>query len=412
MNLKSNLLLTFKVLWGVAWLVSSALAQPPEPAQRVPERVAAREPVALPQMTVEELNRAIGGPTLVTVKIANATIAEAFDEVRKQSSIPIKAYLPTQWAAFKTTSPVNIVRQPLWLALRELQNIWNLRFESYVLRPGLSLMVYSDVRGDRIVSVGPCVFSISGVNYARSVSFSREGKSVPASDFSITGRAFIDPKVQVVRGSTYYQLDEAIDDKGLSLRRDEASTLLSAEANPIRFSLPLQPQAGMGRTLPRLKSMLGFVAVTRREVWEVPNVLQARDVVKTITRDGVEERFFVDGVRKEGEDYHVQITVSRPRSETRRIVQLGNKHNFVIIETNHYDQVRLVDAQNRDWPRYTYRIQTQGDRQTSIISTTVIFRKRPAGDGEVGTPVKLIVSVPTQWREVRVPFEFKDLPLP
>lgn len=411
-NRQLKLFFFSKALCVLALPVSNLAAQPPEPAPKAPERVAPREPIVLPSMTPDELSRAIGGPTLVTVKLANATAQEAFDAVRKQSSVPVNAYTATQWAAFKKTSPVNIVRQPFWLAMRELQNIWNFRIESYVVRPGLTMMAYSDDRGDRILSVGPCLFSISGLNYARSVGFSRDGKASAATDFSINARAFLDPKIQVLRGSTYYQVDEAIDDKGRSLRRDESSPSLLTEANPIRMNLPLQPQAETGKTLTQLKGTLGFVAVTRRETWEVPNVLQARDIAKTITRDGVEERFVIDAVRKEGEDYHVQITVSRPRSEVRRIVRLGNNRNLVILETNHYDQVRLLDAQNRDWPRLTYRIQTQGDRQTSIISTTVIFRKRAGSDDEVGTPAKLIIAVPSQWREVRVPFEFKDLPLP
>jgi hypothetical protein len=401
-----------KVLCVLALPVSHGTAQPPEPTIKAPERVVAREPVLLPSMTADELHRAIGGPTLVTVKLANATAQEAFDALRKQSSVPVNPYTATQWATFnKKTSPVNIVRQPFWLAMRELQNIWNFRVENYPVRPGLTLMPYSDERGDRIQSIGPCLFSINGLNYARSVSFGRDGKVVPANDFSISGRAFLDPKIQVLRGSSYYQIDEAIDEKGRSLRRDATSTPLATETNLIRLNVPLQAQDGIRKTLSRLKGTLGFVAVTRHETWEVPNALQVRDVVKTITRDGVEERYFVDAVRKEGDDYHVQITVSRPRNEVRRTVRLSNGRNLVIVESSHYEQVRLLDAQNRDWPRLTYRVQNQGDRQTSIISTTIIFRKR-AGADEVGAPAKLIVSVPSQWREVRVPFEFKDLPLP
>ncbi|MDF2439757.1 MAG: hypothetical protein JWN98_741 [Abditibacteriota bacterium] len=400
------------VLCVLALPASPLAAQPPEPTPPIAAaRVAPREPAPLPPMTIDELNRAIGGPTLVSVKLANATAQDAFNAVRKQSSVPVSPYSATQWAPFKKTAPVNIVRQPFWLALRELQSIWNFRLESYVVRPGLSMMAYNEEKGDRIQSIGPCLFSLSGLNYERTVSFARDGQAVPASDFSIAGRAYIDPKVQVVRGSTYYQLDEAIDDKGLSLRGETTTAHSSTEVNPIRLNLPLVTQIGMGKRLARLKGTLGFVAVTRRDVWEVPNVLQARDASKSITRDGVEERYFVDAVRQEGDEYHVHFTVSRPRNNVRRIVRLANQRDLMISESNHYDQVRLVDAQGRDWSRYTYRIQNQGDRQTSIISTTVIFRKRSLYD-EVGTPTKLVVAVPNQWREVRVPFEFKDLPLP
>lgn len=354
----------------------------------------------------------MGGSTLITLQMTEANAKQVFDDLRRQTDLPLEAYSPSAWTTLKKTANVQIAKQPFWAAIRELQNIWDFRLESYPGRPGYTILPYGTGEFGRAQQVGPCLISLTGLNYARSVSFGRDGKVVPGGSFHAAVSAFFDPKIQTLRNSVYCQLEEAVDEKGRSLKSPDAQNGLLYDSNPVRLQLKLQELPNMGKKLARLRGTLGFVAVTSREVWQVPDVLQARDVERVVKRDDGEERYFLDAVKSEGENYIVQLTVSRPRTDTRRVALLGNGRNIFLSEAALYDQVRLVDAQNRDWLRANYRTQIQGDKDTSITSATFTFRKRVGAEGDTGPPAKLIVTIPMQWREVQVPFEFLDLPLP
>jgi hypothetical protein len=71
--------------------------------------------------------------------------------------------------------------------------------------------------------------------------------------------------------------------------------------------------------------------------------------------------------------------------------------------------IRLLDERGQAMAR-TGSSTSGGPEQ---VEMTVEFNPRAWGhDRRLGEPAKLVWTVPTETRDVRVPFEFKDLPIP
>jgi hypothetical protein len=160
----------------------------------------------------------------------------------------------------------------------------------------------------------------------------------------------------------------------------------------------LQSPEGLGTRLVRLKGQNRVLMQTRSETWEVPDVSSAPAPSKSIAgRRYVVEEFKGTGAGPDA--YQFKFTMIREVARSEPWQQFGRGV-----------RVTLEDAQGH---KLSPRGYGGGGSDEKITHTYTFSRDIDGGNGQkTGPAAKLVVEVPTEVREVSVPFEFTDLPLP
>lgn len=111
--------------------------------------------------------------------------------------------------------------------------------------------------------------------------------------------------------------------------------------------------------------------------------------------------------------YNVQLVISQSEPEKIHLYHFADGR-ITSFPTALPAQFRVVDAQGRELTEGPLQTKIEGDQQTPILALTLPFYSNPDGESvkHSGPPDKLIFRYNTDWRELVVPFEFKDVPLP
>jgi hypothetical protein len=108
-------------------------------------------------------------------------------------------------------------------------------------------------------------------------------------------------------------------------------------------------------------------------------------------------------VEKNGEQYVVRLKVTRPQT----LVQPDfspETQQFLYLRRDIGRMIKLIDAKGR-----TLRYQGGGGGDSTVTAHFGTFQE----DGEKSeAPQKMVFEIPLEFRELVVPFELKDLPLP
>jgi hypothetical protein len=246
------------------------------------------------------------------------------------------------------------------------------------------------------------------------------------------------------------EVTEAIDDKGNDLRlpdgvrinsRDQAYSEFGT-GKPLQIALASKP--GMGSKLVRLRGVLRFSLVTRTHHWETTDL--TTPVQNTLRESGGDFRIGFKGMTHKGNmwDFNFEAESGGKHLEQfwKSWLNGGNVSSFRgIWGLAGINSIKLVDASGRTFQKEgggtRFRI---GRRNTSDTPTPQAispdlspmppdaaenwyyleehnqgFRAPTSGleaGGTVGPPVKLIIDFNIERRQVAVPFEFTNLPLP
>ncbi|HVF09295.1 MAG TPA: hypothetical protein VNA16_00740, partial [Abditibacteriaceae bacterium] len=315
---------------------------------------------------------------------------------------------------------IDIDQQPFWVALQALSPHFGLYQMGRADKSMLTLRAKTgdenaenrdNMAGPSVVS-GPCLVIAQRIDRSQTISL-RLNRPQPAQKserMNVEFTVFVDPKLRVRRNASKLKLEQATDEQGNSLlppgmmgRFNDVGSYFGAfqAASPLNLSAQLTP--GPGTRITKLKGTLRLSVETKKEVWEVPDILQARDIAKTITKPGGNERYLVQEVKQRGQNYEVHVIVSRAGRDDRDERGEGR------INHNIFSSLRLVDAQGRELQPSGSSTRGGNNELTGNISFT-----RPQGGnaGDVGEPVKLVWDIPTESKAIEVPFEFTDLPLP
>ena len=456
------------LLWSACALQTSH-AQPPQP-----------EAGNKPPATAQEVNRDIGGPTLITLQHKDALPKAIFEDAAKQGAVELSPY-PGLWERERMKAPLTLAieRQPFWLAMRTLTSQTQVYLERYGSRPGLTIIPGSDTKMRGVATMSgpflivanylqhtvnlPDVVALQPVDGQPAISppipvvarpatpgamkstskpiagaaakaatkpgakpapkpgagplapplppppTSEDSIAISAqADFKLAVSAFIDPKVRVIPYLTKFKLDEAVDEKGNSLLLVDAGELAVAAVTPstLNIAAQLSRPVTMGQRLARLRGSFRFFAVTKRELMEVPNVLTAKDVVKSVAQPAGDKQFTVKSVKKVGEQYEVELSITRQDFIAPESISPLERQMTYYVNADTFRSVRLLDAQGRNLVFYTYR-------SGSTTTYVVVFNTGAQGAADKpGEPAKLVWEIPVETKEIVVPFEFTHLPLP
>jgi hypothetical protein len=352
----------------------------------------------------------LGGPTLVTIHLKDASTQDVLNALSKQSGVSLRLlFVDENIPAPKYT--IDIEKQPFWQAFlevcRQLQLAPQLAGDPNTqdLLPG-----NPDDSVGALVSLHPMItltaremrhehiFSLKGSN---------DGLQTQQETHSIyfNGWVLVDPKIQVAPNTTVsVDVTAAVDDKGQELSHEQAgaSFVQSPDLWDLQINLDSRPEGG--KKLASLKGVMKAFIVAKSEKWEVTDLANAGPVTKTIKTPQGNETYRLVDLAKNGQQYEVTIGVTRPAQPAPAPEEDINVQQLRMARQDLGSLARLLDAQGRTIPYLNAKVDGE--------ATTLTFGAQADAPNAPGAPTRLVLDIPVEFRELQIPFEFKDVPLP
>ncbi|MDF2439758.1 MAG: hypothetical protein JWN98_742, partial [Abditibacteriota bacterium] len=213
--------------------------------------------------------------------------------------------------------------------------------------------------------------------------------------------AQLDPRLQIAAKAHSADIESVVDEMGRSLllpthKHLDAPIMESygIRMGTLDISLRLKPTTGT--RIARLKGSYRLRIATKSESWEITDLLKAPQS-KRITRLGTEQSLTFLSMQREGREWHVNVLVQNEGP-----LRLRLPGGALGVGT-----LRLLDAQNRVfWERGSAFGGDSNSARGPFMFSTMDHNHAES------EPTKLIWTFPVEWKEVDLPFEFENLPLP
>ncbi len=348
-------------------------------------------------------DKAATGPTLVTIRLKGASAQDAFAEFARQAGSGFRLVPENLWQT-RPFSPadIDIDDQPYWIALRKLCEIYGLQLQNAGDRD-LSLVdrtASGGVFGKAPWLVhGPFMVIASAVS--RSQSSELNFNQNTSRYCSVQLLVLAEPKLRVLQGSYMASLKEALDENGNSLLAGNANLNFGFQRLSGRcwnLQATLKPADPLGQRIARLAGSGRYWLQTRSEKNEIVNPSEA---IGRPQRVG-SRMLTIKDFKRQGETWQLKIAVSR-------IEWAGNDLNA--LQDVNGSIVRLLDVDGRALPRVGgVSSSFTADNMMEMLFT--FGRTGVAGVEKLPDPVRLVLEMATEMKEVEVPFEFTNLPMP
>jgi hypothetical protein len=365
------------------------------------EEVRSRAETALRQIEANDYS----GPTLITLHLNNAPLPMVIGELAKQAGTEISLWPPMNPQQNPPTLSINVDRQPFWLAVREICEKTGLTPERM---GGPQQTITLMQRGQGNWAKKPIAVHegslITAERAYRSHSIDYASQNINSS-FSIQFRILLDPKLRVLQRPYQIKLDEAIDDKGNSL-------VLPVDSNQgvvirggwdaewicdVNANLKYQPD--FGKRITSLRGSARFVTVSKNDSWQIPDILNAKDVEHAMPMG----KYTLHEVNKTQDgQYQADILIEH--------TGIGFPPQNPLIDFGTIQHcVRLVDA---DGGVYMPGGGSGNGIGANRMRCQIRFITNNINGRNLGPPAKLVWDIPVELKEILVPIQFKDLPIP
>jgi hypothetical protein len=342
------------------------------------------------------------GATMVSLELKNVTPQEAIAALSKQTNIDINSGNQNHgqgqgFLAALLTQRINVSvnNQPFWIALREVckqaKISPNLDYQS---RNRISL-----VGGERSEMKCPAVSAGSSLVVLRSVTSTFHadilGVRPPQRNLNVALVLFAEPKISPYRISRVATIETAVDDKGNNLVRandmwsdrngggNQSSWMSDVNCN-LKY-----PEDNPGEKITRLKGYATIAIAGKDETVTIPDPLNAKNVDKAIDATNIR---LVSFRKTGGNNYEARFN--------------GDANSPVFKEWDRFSKIAtVVDTSGK-------KFNAGGGFWGGVNRGTFEFGTNFTPDNGAGEPKEMKITLPTQIKEIRVPFDFTDIPLP
>ena len=406
-------------------------AQPPEVVVPGPTPSAPlfRGP-ALPiePLKLEDWLASRGGMTTLKLQMDGAKAAAIAAEVQRQSGIPIAAMSGMEQEPGLAFS-VEATGQPFWEAISQ----WNRGQRKLHLganwagENGDALFVLNlstAMPEGRGLPLGPLYLVASSVSVSnsseRSVAINAVGVAQRAptvqaqNNLRLQSSLFIDPKLAGDIAGVIAEVERVADDQGRVIAMQPhfgtpTGTMRPRGNEPIDLTFITEAPRQGARRLSLLRGVMRLAVVTKREKWEIdPRIMGPQE--KKFQGDGGEVMLRFNRLRV-GENHSTAYFRIERRAGRRGFALRGNTATFELGGFNDtLAAMRAFNAEGRSMPA------SGGGGNGGLDGGIDIEASFPANqnnlDPEENTLTRIVIDLPLEWREVQIPFEIKDLPLP
>jgi hypothetical protein len=336
------------------------------------------------------------GPSVITMHFKNAPLATVLDDFSRQAGADLGVRRP-EIAAFigNRQVSVDVDHASFWTALDTISEISNLRPQPY---NGETKMVLGmngggmEMSSDKAVVSG--AFIVVPQSCSRTMSYGRGGTN---STLSLQMMAMAEPKLHIVGNHNQDWLKECVDEKGHSL--------LIGGQQPMYFNQSrwwwqlvtnLAQPSGMGDKIATLKGELKFTIQTKSQVIVVNNLMQARNLVKTIGNNTLT----IEQCTADGPQYQLHLALSTMAEINRNNPWQAMQDTLASIE--------VLDADDQPLRQQNMNYNMPGGR----IEAQVWYMPVTSNGRPTGPPAGLRWEAATQTENRTCAFEVHDLDLP
>jgi len=360
-------------------------------AQTNDEEVRTRAEAALKQ--IAEIRYT--GPSFITLRLKNAPPQLVFAELARQADADLLPSPHNLWESRPWPSlDIDIQQQPFWRAMRII-------CDKFAVSPQTNNFSRDLLIADRQVAglpwgsapsvlSGPFLLSATRINSYRTVDLNQPDNVIR--NCHIQFQVYAEPKVRVLQGSYSPRIDLAIDEKGNSLIAARPVNDMMQPFNnwAWNLSVSLSPPPDAGQRIAKLKGNARCVIQTRAEQAEIPNVLTARNVTRLVGG----RKFLLKEVRRNAQMYTVLMNLARtPADGPAWMHPFGS---FMLLD-GHGNPLQRMNT---------------GGVAGALGDVSLLFQAQNPQDLQPLQPAKLVWEVPLESKEIQIPFEFVDLPLP
>lgn len=333
------------------------------------------------------------GQTLVTLDLTNVPAEQAFTALMQQAGARVSVVPQNLWRQRPVNVTIQAREQPFWEVLRELGQKTGI-----TLRDQRSTAEMVLTPGDVDELMGPTVhsgaFMIIASSAERRAMVDYSGRREPRHHLILTLHAYAEPKLRIFGRAHDAVLEDVLDEAGNSLIDEDRSqvTAIGPDGSQI-FSLGvrLAPPPLSSERIALLRGSFQVAAQVRNETLEVDQIASASNLTRTVGHHQV----LISTLRKAEDEYEIRLAVFRSDSD--------DTYWDRAIDAR---EIRLFDAKERQLTPGTTIVRV--DQRTEHRLTVKLTGKN-AG---LGPPERLRWTLPVEIREMSVPFEFRDLPLP
>ncbi|MFI5379057.1 MAG: hypothetical protein ACHRHE_07165 [Tepidisphaerales bacterium] len=241
---------------------------------------------------------------------------------------------------------------------------------------------------------------------------------------------YVEPKVKIVKWFSVPDMAEAVDEKGNSLL---APAVAAAQAPPVQraawsygrgigwMAVPLAYPPGAGEKIASLRGKIRAVVQTKGEKLEIAEVMKAENVEKSAGG----RRITLKGVKRLNEwQYQATIVFYRGAMDDQQFRDLLSNPGMQLVDADGQEFMSAGGQWGGVWMNGGGMVFQPGGapnpapagpaaEQTETEVKLMFYRQGRMGQaGAPAEPAKLVWDLVTESREIAIPFEFKDLPLP
>jgi hypothetical protein len=363
-----------------------------------------------------------GGLSRLKLKMDGATAEEIAAEIKRQTGVEAEADPHLKAREGQEAPRFSVAADgPFWPAVMAwAKDGLHLR-RDYARRDLLRLSRSGQTHAGRSQTFGPCTLTASfiSVHRSRSISLQPGAKPSASSSLSISASLLVDPRFRPQIAAQFAEVSSAVDDRGRAIAHGEPDHMYGDHGDAIHVGINLAVPHEDATKIKSLKGTLHLAVATRREKWEVD--LDATPTGEKVFESEAGEitvKFL--GLSERGAAWVAKFSTSIKPSAPRRIFKAQGHRGNPLQPGTAAELQRSIQFQNSERKPLGMGGSSSrsegfdGADRTRRISTLELTLAAPPNDPDLEKhqPAHLVIDLPIEWREVKIPFELKDLPLP
>jgi hypothetical protein len=346
------------------------------------------------------------GASSINMDATDMPAREFFAALSKQIRAELQPAQPDLWQMgnFNSKATFHFENASFWEVMKEVQEKYNLDLVPW--NDGVRLVPGGNgnamLRGPGVVS-GPFKIVAQQVYRAQTADLVNGGGT--QSEFLVRFMGFCEPKLRLMQASSELQLQEAIDENGNSLLpggNNAYSGFAGGNNGMWNFNARLKyPENNPGHRIVRLKGVMPVVLQTGYESLEIDDPLSKKNIQKTLGNVYIEVKDLV----KNGDRYTLRLSATVGQENYQRIQSL-------VYAAGNGGDIRLLDDDGRRYQAASRNVNQNNNTFEATIDFISEYARRGNRKNTEATPAKLIIRVPTTTKNVTIPLEFQDIPIP
>ena len=354
----------------------------------------------------------------ITLNLEGATAEESFDQIAKQAGVDLIVDNPSIWAQADLVF-INVKDAAFWPTFMQLCQQSRVSFDQNYNRSGSGPSIHlsnsnnGESRYAKLPSAEADGFMVFAQSAQRNYNLSYDNPQSSNSSFSVQLMVLADPAtpLQQMQQPT---VTEAVDENGISLlpisrNRDGNNYYGNGRMEGLvqQTAISLNYPANAGKKIAKIKGYLRGTAVIKVEQIEIPDVMAMKEPLKKefgeydMTLYPTKAADNGNDANNKNKRYEFRLNLRKKE----KMQSTGGIRRENRDSNNLVSGMVITDAEGR---RYQCNVNNTNNTEAGMEYTMQLY---PQQQG-IGAPQKLSWRMAAETKEIRVPFELKDMQIP